>query len=194
MFKLRPGIEYTFSLTSFWSSGFTVSIAWCKELAAKIRTIQLFGCNVHLFFLFIGIIGLFLRNKCFSQKFSMFFFRSCYPKTKHTFTNTNIKKFPSVCFGNKTFREPKVNLRGHGSTSRGRWLASREQGLASRDQGWPLVGHGWAFGGSRVGLWWVTGGPLVGHGLASGGSLVGLWWVTGWPLNGHHVKFYITAL
>ena len=93
---------------------------------------------------------------------------------KHTFTYTNIKKFPSVYFGNKTFREPKVNLRGHRSTSRGRWLASREQELASKDQGWPPVGHGLAFGGSRVGLWWVTGGPLVSHGLASGGSRVGL--------------------
>ena len=102
------------------------------------------------------------------------FSRSCYPKMKHTFTNTNIKKLLSVCFGNKTFREPKVNFRGHGSTSRGRWLASRERGWLPGIRvglrwvtGWPLVGHGWASDGSRVDLWWVTGWPLVGHGLAS---------------------------
>ena len=51
MFTLMPGIEYTFSLRAFCSSEFKVSIAWCKELAAKIRTNHVFLLQFSLDFL-----------------------------------------------------------------------------------------------------------------------------------------------
>ena len=86
------------------------------------------------------------------------------------------------------------NLPGAKGKPQGSWVNFQGSVVSVPGTGVGFQGSGLASGGSRVGLWWVTGGPLMGHGWAFGGSRVGLWWVTGWPLNGHHVKFYISAL